>query len=48
VEPAARSLGTSGLVERLREPVEALRQLELGRRNGLAAVAAELVRGAAA
>ena len=48
VEPAARELGTWELVERLREPVEALRQLETGRRAGLAAVAAELVRRSAA
>ncbi len=44
VEPAARALGTWGLVERLREPAEALRQLEVGRRQGLEAVAADLVR----
>jgi glutamate---cysteine ligase / carboxylate-amine ligase len=44
VEPAARELGTWGLVELLREPPEALLQLELGRRNGLEAVAADLVR----
>jgi carboxylate-amine ligase len=48
VAPAARTLGTSELVDRLRDPPEALRQLELGRRDGLTAVAAELVRGAAA
>jgi glutamate---cysteine ligase / carboxylate-amine ligase len=44
IEPAARELGTWELVEPLREPVEALRQLETGRRDGLEAVAAELVR----
>lgn len=44
VEPAARELGTWELVEMLREPVEALRQLELGRRDGLVAVAADVVR----
>ena len=48
VEPAARALGTLELVSHLREPAEALRQLEIGRRDGLAAVAAELVRSAAA
>ena len=44
VEPAARELGTWELVETLREPAEAFRQLEVGRREGLAALAAELVR----
>ena len=44
VEPAARELGTWELVETLREPVEALRQLEVGRADGLEAVAADLVR----
>jgi glutamate---cysteine ligase / carboxylate-amine ligase len=44
VEPAARELGTWELVEPLRQPVEALRQLEVGRRNGLEAVAADLVK----
>ena len=34
VEPAARELGTWELVEPLREPVEALRQLEVGRGTG--------------
>jgi len=48
VEPAARALGTWELVETLREPVEALRQLETGRREGLHAVAAELVERTAA
>jgi glutamate---cysteine ligase / carboxylate-amine ligase len=43
VEPAARDLGTWELVELLREPPEAQRQLEVGRREGLAAVAADLV-----
>ena len=43
VEPAARELGTWELVEELRSPVEALRQLETGRSDGLAAAAAELV-----
>ena len=44
VEPAARQLGTWELVELLREPQEALRQLEVGRADGLEAVAADLVR----
>jgi len=44
VEPAARELGTWELVEGLRGPPEALRQLEIGRRDGLEAVAADLVR----
>ena len=35
VEPAARELGTWELVEKLRAPPEALRQLEIGRRDGL-------------
>ena len=48
VEPAARELGTSELVETLREPAEALRQLEVGGRDGLAAVAADLVARTAA
>ena len=48
VEPAARELGTWELVESLREPPEALRQLEVGRRDGLEAVAADLVRRSAA
>ena len=42
VEPAARAHGSWELVELLREPPEAFRQLELGRRKGLAALAAEL------
>jgi carboxylate-amine ligase len=48
VEPTARELGTSELVDSLREPAEALRQLEVGRRDGLAAVAADLVERTAA
>ena len=44
VEPPARELGTWELVEALREPPEALRQLEVGRAEGLEAVAADLVR----
>jgi carboxylate-amine ligase len=44
VAPAARELGTWELVESLRGPVEALRQLEVGRCEGLVAVAADLVR----
>lgn len=44
VEPAARELGTWELVQALREPPEALRQLEIGRAEGLRAVAADLVR----
>jgi glutamate---cysteine ligase / carboxylate-amine ligase len=47
-EPAARELGTWGLVELLREPPEALRQLEVGRGEGLRAVAADLVRRSSA
>lgn len=43
VEPTARELGTWELVETLRAPPEALRQLETGRRDGLRAVAADLV-----
>jgi glutamate---cysteine ligase / carboxylate-amine ligase len=48
VEPAACELGTWELVETLRGPVEALRQLEVGRRDGLEAVAADLVTRSAA
>jgi carboxylate-amine ligase len=48
VEPAARALGTWELVQTLRGPPEAMRQLEVGRRDGLEAVAAELVRRSAA
>jgi hypothetical protein len=44
VEPAARDLGTWELVEPLRKPPEALQQLEVGRRDGLVAVAGDLVR----
>lgn len=44
VEPAARALGTWQLVELLRGPPEALRQLAVGRRDGLEAVAGDLVR----
>ena len=45
VEPSARELGTWELVETLREPAaEALRQLEVGRADGVEAVAADLVR----
>ena len=47
-QPAARELGTWELVATLREPPEALRQLELGRREGLVAVARDLVERAAA
>lgn len=43
VEPAARELGTWELLETLREPPEALLQLEVGRREGVKAVAADLV-----
>jgi carboxylate-amine ligase len=43
VEPAARELGTWPLVAVLSGPVEAERQLELGRRAGLEAVARDLV-----
>ena len=48
VGPAARELGTWDLVEELRKPPEALRQLETGRREGLEAVVAELVARTAA
>ena len=48
VEPAARELGTWELVAGLREPAEALQQLEVGRREGLTAVAADLVERTAA
>jgi carboxylate-amine ligase len=48
VAPAARELGTWELVETLRGPVEAKRQLEIGRRDGLEAVAADLVARSAA
>ena len=43
VEPAARELGTWELVESLAGPAEALRQLEVGRRDGLVAATADLV-----
>jgi carboxylate-amine ligase len=43
VEPAARELGTWELVETLRAPPEAFRQLEVGRREGVKALAADLV-----
>ena len=43
VEPASRELGSWELVDLLREPPEAHRQLEVGRREGLPAVAADLV-----
>ena len=43
VELPARELGTWELVETLREPAEAFRQLDVGRREGLAAVAADVV-----
>lgn len=42
VEPTARARGSWGLVEVLRELPEAHRQLELGRRAGLVALAADL------
>lgn len=48
VEPVARELGTWELVETLRAPPEALRQLEVGRRDGLVAVARDLVERTAA
>ena len=48
VEPASRVLGTRELMETLREPPEALRQLEVGRAEGLEAVAADLVRRSSA
>lgn len=48
VEPAARELGTWDIVQTLNGPVEALHQLEVGRRDGLEAVAADLVERTAA
>jgi glutamate---cysteine ligase / carboxylate-amine ligase len=48
VEPAARERGSWDLVEELRKPPEALRQLETGHREGLEAVVAELVERTAA
>lgn len=44
VEPAARELGTWELVELLREPPEAHRQLEVGSSGDLVAVAEDIVR----
>jgi glutamate---cysteine ligase / carboxylate-amine ligase len=46
-EAASRDLGSWELVELLREPPEAHRQLEVGRRHGLKAVAADVVRRSA-
>ena len=43
VEPEARELGTWELVEGLRGPPEARRQLEIGRRDGLEALTAWIV-----
>ncbi len=43
IAPAARKLGTWELIETLRDPPEALRQLAVGRAEGLRAVAADLV-----
>jgi carboxylate-amine ligase len=43
VAPAAERLGTVELLGRLAEPPEALRQLEVGRRDGLVAAAADIV-----
>jgi carboxylate-amine ligase len=48
VEPAARELGTWELVDLLHGPSEALRQLDVGRRDGRRAVAADLVERTAA
>jgi carboxylate-amine ligase len=48
VEPAARELGTWDTVETLTGPVEATRQLEVGRRDGVESVAADLVERTAA
>jgi carboxylate-amine ligase len=48
VERAARGLGTLELLEPLRAPAEAHLQLETGRRDGLKAVAADLVERTAA
>ena len=48
VEPPARALGTWELVQGLGGAVEAQRQLEVGRREGLEAVAADLVERTAA
>jgi glutamate---cysteine ligase / carboxylate-amine ligase len=46
--PAARELGTLELLAPLREPSEAQRQLEIGRRDGLHAVVTDLVERTAA
>jgi hypothetical protein len=43
VEPACRELGTWELVELLRDPPEAERQLEVGGDGDMRAVAADLV-----
>ena len=43
VEPAARQLGSWGLVDELRGPPEALRQLEVGERDGPKAVVADVL-----
>jgi glutamate---cysteine ligase / carboxylate-amine ligase len=43
VEPAARELGSWDFVAQLRGPPEAVRQLEIGERDGRQAVAADLV-----
>jgi len=43
VEPVARELGTLALIDLLREPPEAYRQLAVGARAGCVAVAADLV-----
>jgi glutamate---cysteine ligase / carboxylate-amine ligase len=43
VAPAAERFGTTALLERLAEPPEALRQLEVGRRDGLPAAVADVV-----
>ena len=48
VEPAARELGTWSLLQSLREPPEAERQLAVGRRLDLVAVAADLAARTAA
>ena len=43
IEPAARELGSWNLVAVLRGPPEAMRQLEVGERDGPKAVAADLL-----
>jgi hypothetical protein len=48
IEPASRELGTWELVEALYEQPEAFRQLEVGHRDGLEAVVADLVERTAA